>query len=105
GGSSPAAIWRGFMEAALPRLAVQPIPNGPPLPEGWIPPDPVGDLMGQVEDPYAAAAPYDDAPPPVIIDGQAPQAAQPQQPPATRPAPPQTPPAPQQERRPDALFF
>jgi len=64
----------------------------------------VGDLMGQVEDPYATATPYDAAPP-VIIDGQAPQPAQPQQPPAARPAPPQTSPAPQQERRPDSLFF
>nr|WP_313518417.1 PBP1A family penicillin-binding protein [Brevundimonas diminuta] len=103
GGSSPAAIWRGFMEAALPKLAVQAIPNGPPLPEGWIPPDPVGDLMGQVEDPYATAVPYDAQPP--AADGQAPQPAQPQQPPAARPAPPQAAPAPQQERRPDALFF
>jgi penicillin-binding protein 1A len=54
--------------------------------------------MGQVEDPYATAVPYDDAQPPVVIDGQAPQAAQPQQPPAARPAP-------QQQRQPDALFF
>ena len=52
GGSSPAAIWKGFMEAALPRLNVQPIPNGPPMPEGWIAPDPVGDLIGNVDDPY-----------------------------------------------------
>jgi len=53
GGSTPTAIWRGFMEAALPRLAVQPIPNGPAMPEGWQAPDPVGDLVGGVEDPYA----------------------------------------------------
>jgi penicillin-binding protein 1A len=52
GGAAPAAIWKGFMEAALPRLNVQPIPNGPPMPEGWIAPDPVGDLIGEVEDPY-----------------------------------------------------
>ncbi|MDZ4318894.1 MAG: PBP1A family penicillin-binding protein [Phenylobacterium sp.] len=52
GGSSPAAIWKGFMEAALPRLNVQPIPNGPPMPDGWVAPDPVGDLIGAVEDPY-----------------------------------------------------
>jgi len=52
GGAAPAAIWKGFMEAALPRLNVQPIPNGPPMPEGWVAPDPVGDLMGRVEDPY-----------------------------------------------------
>ncbi len=52
GGAAPAAIWKGFMEAALPRLNVQPIPNGPPMPEGWVAPDPVGDLIGNVEDPY-----------------------------------------------------
>ena len=52
GGSAPAAIWKGFMEAALPRLAVQPIPNGPPMPEGWVAPDPVGDLMNSIEDPF-----------------------------------------------------
>jgi penicillin-binding protein 1A len=45
GGSSPAAIWKGFMEAALPRLNAPRIPNGPPMPEGWTPPDPVGDLL------------------------------------------------------------
>lgn len=52
GGNAPAAIWKGFMEAALPRLAVADIPNGPPMPEGWQAPDPVGDLMGGIEDPY-----------------------------------------------------
>ena len=52
GGAAPAAIWSGFMEAALPRLNVQPIPNGPPMPDGWIAPDPVGDLIGDIEDPY-----------------------------------------------------
>ncbi|MGQ2989757.1 PBP1A family penicillin-binding protein [Brevundimonas sp.] len=57
GGGAPSAIWRGFMEAALPRLAVQSIPNGPPMPEGWTPPtptviDPVGDMIGGLEDPY-----------------------------------------------------
>ncbi|MDO1558870.1 PBP1A family penicillin-binding protein [Brevundimonas sp. 2R-24] len=46
GGSSPAAIWRTFMQAALPRLNVQRIPDGPPLPEGWDMGDPVGDLLG-----------------------------------------------------------
>ena len=53
GGGAPAAIWASFMQSALPRLAVQSIPNGPALPEGWLPPDPVGDALGQVEDPYA----------------------------------------------------
>ena len=50
GGSSPSAIWRGFMEAALPRLAVQRIPDGPAMPEGWVAPDPVGDLLGSLGD-------------------------------------------------------
>ncbi|RZJ96936.1 MAG: PBP1A family penicillin-binding protein [Brevundimonas sp.] len=55
GSSSPVAIWRGFMEAALPRLAVERIPDGPPMPEGWSPPDPVGDMLGQVEDPFGGS--------------------------------------------------
>src|SRR5690606_11188632 len=48
GGSSPAAIWKGFMQAALPRLNAPPIPDGPPMPEGWRPPDPVESLLGQI---------------------------------------------------------
>ncbi|MBX3477968.1 MAG: PBP1A family penicillin-binding protein [Brevundimonas sp.] len=50
GGSSPAAIWKGFMEAALPRLNAPRIPDGPAMPDGWQAPDPVGDLMGQIGD-------------------------------------------------------
>ena len=50
GGQSPAAIWRGFMEAVLPMLNVQNIPDGPPMPEGWTPPDPIGDLLSQTGD-------------------------------------------------------
>jgi len=53
GGGAPASIWKSFMASALPRLAVQAIPNGPALPEGWQPVDPMGDMMGQIEDPYA----------------------------------------------------
>ena len=43
GGSSPAAIWRAFMTAALPRLQVGAIPAGanPPTSMG----DPIGDLL------------------------------------------------------------
>ncbi|WP_297798857.1 PBP1A family penicillin-binding protein [uncultured Brevundimonas sp.] len=51
GGGAPAAIWATFMQAALPKLAVQAIPNGPALPDGWVPPDPVGDLMRDIEEP------------------------------------------------------
>ena len=50
GGSSPAAIWRGFMEAALPRLNAPAIPNGPAMPEGWQPPSPVESLIGRIGD-------------------------------------------------------
>jgi penicillin-binding protein 1A len=32
GGGAPAAIWKSFMSAALPRLRAQPIPGGAPLP-------------------------------------------------------------------------
>ena len=53
GGQAPAAIWRAFMTAALPRLDAPRIPDGPPLPEGWQPPDAVGELIGSMEDPYA----------------------------------------------------
>ncbi|MFA4950082.1 PBP1A family penicillin-binding protein [Brevundimonas sp.] len=52
GGSSPAAIWRGFMEAALPRLNAPAIPDGPAMPEGWQPPTPIGQMLEEIGDPY-----------------------------------------------------
>ena len=51
GGGAPAAIWRQFMAAALPRLNVQEIPDGPAMPEGWEDglmqegEDPIGDIL------------------------------------------------------------
>ena len=48
GGGSPAAIWKAFMSAALPRLAVSRIPSGPNPPQGWG--DPIGDLLDGVGD-------------------------------------------------------
>lgn len=113
GGGSPAAIWKDFMSAALPRLNAPSIPNGPPMPEGWVPPDPVGDLMGQVEDPYGgevvapvdpnAGEPYDGGAQP---QQQAPAPRQPQQPQSPRredaPQRLETLPA---EKRSDPLFF
>jgi penicillin-binding protein 1A len=48
GGGAPAEIWRDFMVAALPRLAAQAIPGGPPVDQG----------AGQSTD---DAAPTDDA--------------------------------------------
>ena len=112
GGAAPAAIWKGFMEAALPRLAVQPIPNGPPMPDGWVAPDPVGDLMNTIEDPFGDSR---------IIDGVDPDQGVPYDPalPAENPRPAeveaprrrpdpadQNPePASQPEKERDPLFF
>jgi len=110
GGSSPAAIWKGFMTAVLPRLNVQPIPNGPPMPEGWVAPDPVGDLMGNLADPYGGTAidpvdlnagqPYDGARPDSRPDPRIDTRPQRNDPPDQRPEP-----APPAEKTPDALFF
>lgn len=100
------------MEAALPRLAVQPIPNGPAMPEGWVPVDPVGDLINSVEDPFGDSR---------VIDGVDPNAGEPYQPEKPQPgrddaAPPARPrddppdqqpeakPEPQPEK-PNPLFF
>ncbi len=113
GGAAPAAIWKGFMEAALPRLAVQPIPNGPPMPEGFIAPDPVGDLIGAIEDPFGDSR---------VIEGVDPNQGEPYAPgsvleqPRRDPAPverprrddppnqqPEPAPAPEKERQ--SLFF
>jgi penicillin-binding protein 1A len=99
GGSSPAAIWRGFMEAALPRLNAPRIPDGPAMPEGWQAPDPVGDLLsnlgdgqGQPVEPVdpSQGQPYveQDGPPrpqpvpgqPPVVRPNAPQPVQPRQP-------------------------
>ncbi|WP_306002856.1 PBP1A family penicillin-binding protein [Brevundimonas sp. C43] len=115
GGSSPAAIWKGFMEAALPRLDAPAIPNGPPMPEGWVAPDPVGDLMSGLDQNGLPIEPVDPlAGEPYVPDDQAPM-----QPPSPQPSRPASPkgsyrdaPNPQQpegrpapERKGDALFF
>ncbi|KJV43524.1 transglycosylase domain-containing protein [Brevundimonas sp. KM4] len=115
GGSSPAAIWKGFMEAALPRLDAPAIPNGPPMPEGWVAPDPVGDLMSGLDQNGLPIEPVDPlAGEPYVPDEQAPM-----QPPSPQPSSPASPkgsyrdaPNPQQpegrpapERKGDALFF
>lgn len=120
GGSSPAAIWRGFMEAALPRLNAPSIPNGPPMPEGWTAPDPVGDLMSGLND---GGVPVDPVDPTVGEPYVEPQKLSPQQPsqptgpkqavvrptspqPGYRDPPNQQPEGrPTPEKKPDALFF
>ena len=119
GGSSPAAIWRGFMEAALPRLNAPAIPNGPAMPEGWEPPSPVENLIGRIgdifgdnpstgEDPLDESLleplPRDPAPPRRNEPGPAvvrPTAPQPQ-----REVPDQRPePTPPPEKKAEPLFF
>ena len=118
GGSSPAAIWRGFMEAALPRLNAPAIPNGPAMPEGWQPPGPVEGLLGRIGDvfgdnPPAEADPLDDSlmepsrdpgparradPGPAVVRPTAPQPQR--EPPDQRPEP-----APPPEKKVEPLFF
>jgi len=118
GGQSPSAIWRGFMEAALPRLNAPTIPNGPPMPEGWVPPTPIQDLITEIGDPFGDAPPADAPGGGAIVDDQPrvepqpapsqplvrPTAPQPQvpdlAPPSARPPPPSQP-----EKKSDPLFF
>jgi penicillin-binding protein 1A len=119
GGSSPAAIWRGFMEAALPRLNAPAIPNGPAMPEGWVPPSPVESLIGRIGDIFGDSpaaepdplepsltepAPREPAPPrrndpgPAIVRPTAPQ--------PQRDTPDQRPePTPPPEKKAEPLFF
>ncbi|RZJ32598.1 MAG: PBP1A family penicillin-binding protein [Brevundimonas sp.] len=119
GGSAPAAIWRGFMEAALPRLNAPAIPNGPPMPEGWQPPSPVESLIGQIGDLFGDNPPSDGNVDPLderLIEpqpAQRPTAPNRQETPAvvrpTQPQPrreePRPEPAPQPEKKADPLFF
>ncbi|AQR60700.1 penicillin-binding protein [Brevundimonas sp. LM2] len=100
GGAAPAAIWKGFMEASLPRLNVQPIPNGPAMPEGWVAPDPIGDLMGAVEDPFGDGTVIDP------VDPTLGEPYVPTQPEAERPPADQRPePEPAAEKSDNPLFF
>lgn len=72
GGSSPAEIWRLFMAASLPRLAVQPIPGGDVAPPPST--DAIGDILSQATGGDSEQAPG--------ADGGTPQPA----PPSTAPA-------------------
>ncbi|MDO9587445.1 MAG: PBP1A family penicillin-binding protein [Brevundimonas sp.] len=121
GGSSPAAIWRGFMEAALPRLNASTIPNGPAMPEGWQPPDPVESLIGRIGDLFGdsppaggAADPLDrSSPQPAPREPEPPRRAdpgpavvRPTAPQPQREVPDQRPePAPPPEKKAEPLFF
>ncbi|HEY0926256.1 PBP1A family penicillin-binding protein [Brevundimonas sp.] len=118
GSSAPAAIWRNFMEAALPRLNAPAIPDGPPMPEGWQPPSPVESLIGQIGDLFGDNPPGDGATDPLDERLIEPQPAQrptapnrPETPPVVRPTQPQPPrreeprPEPEPEKKSDPLFF
>jgi penicillin-binding protein 1A len=118
GGSAPAAIWKTFMQAALPRLNAPAIPDGPAMPEGWRPPSPVESLLGQIGDPFGDNPPGDVPADPL---GEPRQEPPPQREPApsreqpvlrpTQPQPRRDPPAPQPqpapppEKKADPLFF
>ena len=101
------------MEAALPRLDAPAIPNGPPMPEGWVAPDPVGDLMSGLDQGGALVEPVDpdQGEPYVEQPGVAVQPIPQRQPTPQQPARPLGAPAqqpegrPAPERKPDALFF
>jgi len=120
GGSSPAAIWKAFMEAALPRLNAPRIPDGPAMPEGWQPPSPVESLIGQIGDLFGDNPPGDRVVDPLDENLLEPQPRQ--RPPSperndpavlrpTQPQPQRDPPAPQPqptpppEKKADPLFF
>jgi len=119
GGSSPAAIWRGFMEVALPRLNAPAIPNGPAMPEGWEPPSPVENLIGRIGDifgdsPPAEVDPVDEAelepmprqPAPPRRTEPGPAVVRPTAPQPQRDTPDQRPePAPPPEKKAEPLFF
>ena len=108
------------MEAALPRLNAPAIPNGPAMPEGWVAPDPVGDLMSGLDQGGVLVDPVDpnQGEPYVDQPGAVVQPTQPKQPAPQQPTKPSGPPLgyrdppnqqpegrPQPERKGDALFF
>jgi penicillin-binding protein 1A len=71
GGGAPAQIWRSFMVAALPRLQVQAIPGGTPLPPTAD--DPIGQALAgmnlpDAEAPNGKADPELNYPPPMAPD-------------------------------------
>ena len=120
GGSSPAAIWKAFMQAALPRLNAPAIPDGPAMPEGWQPPGPVESLIGQIGDLFGDNPPGDGAVDPLdegLLEPSPPQrpispnrteqpVLRPTQPqPQRDPPAPQPDPAPPPEKKADPLFF
>ncbi len=117
GGGTPAAIWRAFMSASLPRLKTSGIPTGPAMapppndPIGTILDNAGGSLFGGDQAPPTGDQPPEgpvrgpDQPPPAIPPGALPTPPQPQAPrPQLRPVqgqPTGKPPV----KKDDPLFF
>jgi penicillin-binding protein 1A len=89
GGNAPAEIWRTFMAAALPRLDVRPIPEGPQAPAALD--DPIGSLLEAANTFFEGDAPtFEDMPLAEALPLPAPPAqAQPAQPYPGQPMPAQ----------------
>jgi penicillin-binding protein 1A len=87
GGSAPADIWRSFMTAALPRLAVRPIPEGPMAMPVPVYEDSIGQLLETANEFFEGDQPsYEQLP-----EGQLPENASASLPPSPAPAPYQEP--------------
>ncbi|MBS0296487.1 MAG: penicillin-binding protein 1A [Proteobacteria bacterium] len=115
GGHTPAAIWRSFMSAALPRLKVGSIPTGAAVPAtSPTGSDPIGNIIDQAGNMFGDQPTTDtsppasnpaDLPPPDIRPQPGPPQAAPK--PAVPPIAPKAktpPPVPQQKKQ-DPLFF
>ncbi|HYE42655.1 MAG TPA: penicillin-binding protein 1A [Caulobacteraceae bacterium] len=109
GGGAPAAIWKQFMAAALPRLKVGAIPAGPNPPAGFG--DPIGDLLDQAGEAFGLGGDED----PSAVSGEQPGTMAPipnPEEPRPEPAYPEderpvdrAPPPPSQQKKEDPLFF
>ena len=98
GGSAPAEIWHDFMAAALPRLAVRPIPEGPQALPSPMFEDPIGDLLETANEFFEGGQPsYEELPggaiPPPSADPQIAAGPGPEAYPSAPPSGPQGPPA------------
>ena len=110
GGGSPAAIWRTFMAAALPRLKVSAIPSGPNAPTN-MGGDAIGDLLDGLGewfqgDPNATPPAGDD--PGTMAPIPNPEPATPRNDPEPDAGPPPrdpAPPPPSQKKKEEPLFF
>ncbi|MBX7248490.1 MAG: PBP1A family penicillin-binding protein [Caulobacteraceae bacterium] len=112
GGQSPAAIWKAFMTAALPRLSVGGIPAGPNPPANMG--DPIGDLLDGMGEWFQGSGdipPVEGATPPAADDpGRMDPIPNPEPEPRDDPDAvpdrgPAPPPPPEKKKKEDPLFF